>query len=272
MADAAARREARRRKILQNSEARLKRLAGIEHTTQDTHNEEAKETESIEKASPTTLLQASVKTTRNEDNIQLKTSNRQETNRPSEERFVNRITEELTRDEDTTATRDIIRTTSKNTELKTQESQDSNIPEVLNGVNVGLSGAESRVQEDDGRLSEEGCWSGHTKHMYLLVFAVLVRCLLACEQLQVIVMKSAVIPFLMLQCCVVGFDILIRKGSQTAQPTMSLLSTALVLTGVSKTTITMVTKTTTYLTAMLSDFAWYMFVFLVTHIALEAIG
>ncbi|CAH1246512.1 CAMLG [Branchiostoma lanceolatum] len=272
MADAAAaRREARRRKILQNSEARLQKLAGIEHEKQGTHNEEAKENKSTTKDSPTTLPQASVQNTRNEDIAKFKSSTREETY--TEDGFVNRVTEELTGDEATTPKRDSIRNATENTEPKSQESQESNIPEFLNGVNVGLSsGAEGRIQEEDVSLTEEGSWPSRMKHMFLLVFAVLVRCLLACEEMQVFVMKSAVIPFLMLQCGVVGFDILIRKGSQTTQPTMSLLSTALVLTGVSKTTIAMLTKTTTYLTAILSDFAWYMFVFIVTHSVLQTIA
>ncbi|XP_019620278.1 PREDICTED: uncharacterized protein LOC109466859 [Branchiostoma belcheri] len=268
MADAAARREARRRKILQNSEARLKKLANIEHNKQDIQNEDVKETDSTTKDSQATFSHSSVKHTRNnEDFTQYKSSTR-DISRSSEDGSMN--TEKLTREEDVTTTRGGFHTTRKNSEPKSQDS--SNIPESLNGVNVGLSGIENWIQEDDVSQSEEGSWHGRLKHMFLLVFAVLVRCILACEGLQAVVMKSAVIPFLMLQCCVVGFDILIRKGSPTAQPTMSLLGTALVLTGVSKVTITMVTKTTTYLTAMLSDFAWYMFVFLVTHSVLETIG
>ncbi|KAI8521473.1 hypothetical protein Bbelb_012270 [Branchiostoma belcheri] len=269
MADAAARREARRRKILQNSEARLKKLANIEHNKQDIHNEDVKETDSTTKDSQATFSQSSVKHTRNnEDFTQCKSSTR-DISRSSEDGSMN--TEKLTREEEVTTTRDSFHTTRKNSEPKSQDS--SNIPESLNGVNIGLSGIENWYrEEDDVSQSEEGSWHGRVKHMFLLVFAVLVRCILACEGLQAVVMKSAVIPFLMLQCGVVGFDILIRKGSPTTQPTMSLLGTALVLTGVSKATITMVTKTTTYLTAMLSDFAWYMFVFLVTHSVLETLG
>ncbi|XP_078659237.1 uncharacterized protein LOC144904276 [Branchiostoma floridae x Branchiostoma belcheri] len=270
MADAAARREARRSKILQNSEARLKKLANIEHNKQDIQNEDVKETDSTTKDSQATFSQSSVKHTRNnEDFTQCKSSTR-DISRSSEEESMNRVTEELTREEEVTTTTDSFNTTRKNSEPKSQDS--SNIPESLNGLNVGLSGIENWIQEDDVSQSEEGSWRGRVKHMLLLVFAVLVRCILTCEGLQAVVMKSAVIPFLMLQCGVVGFDILIKKGSPTAQPAMSLLGTALVLTGVSKATITMVTKTTTYLTAMLSDFAWYMFVFLVTHSVLETIG